>query len=68
MPTKSWWAASISSQFLLSYLIDAGGQRAISQLKILADLMNRLNSESSGDAKYRPCDVFDMAAGVGSGG
>jgi len=47
---------------------DAGGSRAISQLKILAELMHRLNYEVSEDEIKRPCDVFNMVGGTGSGG
>jgi patatin-like phospholipase/acyl hydrolase len=48
--------------------IDAGGTRGISQLKILAELMHRLNFEAKEDQVLLPCDVFDMIGGSGSGG
>jgi len=48
---------------------DAGrGSRGISQLKILINLLHRTNSEAQGHPKSRPCDVFDMIGGTGSGG
>jgi len=47
---------------------DAGGTRAISQLKILDNIMHRLNYDTPEADKVRPCDVFDMIGGVGSGG
>jgi hypothetical protein len=47
---------------------DAGGARAVSQLKILAELMHRLNFETAEDQKLLPFDVFDMIGGSGSGG
>ena len=47
---------------------DAGGARAISQLEILARIMNKLNSESPNDEPKRPCDVFSMIGGTGTGG
>ncbi|KIM19898.1 hypothetical protein M408DRAFT_49160, partial [Serendipita vermifera MAFF 305830] len=47
---------------------DSGGPRGASQLTILARLMHRLNQESGDDQVYRPCGVFDMIGGVGSGG
>jgi len=49
-------------------LLDAGGSRSISQLKILEELMHRLNYDEESDDMSRPCDVFDMICGVGSGG
>lgn len=48
--------------------IDAGGSRAISQLKILVDLMHSLNFESQNCRLDRPCSVFDLIGGVGSAG
>ncbi|KIM19923.1 hypothetical protein M408DRAFT_30808 [Serendipita vermifera MAFF 305830] len=51
---------------LLSF--DAGGTRAISQLRILAHVMNRLNPGSSNPRDKHPCVVFDMIGGTGSGG
>jgi patatin-like phospholipase/acyl hydrolase len=47
---------------------DAGGTRGVSQLKILAELMHRLNFEVEEDEVLLPCDVFDMIGGSGSGG
>ena len=47
---------------------DAGGARGISQLEILANVMHKLDSKcSNGDIK-RPCDVFDVIGGTGTGG
>jgi len=47
---------------------DAGGPRGISQLKILAELMDQLNLNVTEDHKHRPCDAFDLIGGAGSGG
>jgi hypothetical protein len=47
---------------------DAGGTRGVSQLKILAELMHRLNFEVEEDEVLLPRDVFDMIGGSGSGG
>ncbi|KIM24511.1 hypothetical protein M408DRAFT_52723, partial [Serendipita vermifera MAFF 305830] len=47
---------------------DSGGPRGVSQLTILSQLMHRLNHDSHDDKINRPCDVFDMIGGVGSGG
>jgi hypothetical protein len=47
---------------------DAGGTRGVSQLKILAELMRRLNDESPEDQELLPRDVFNMIGGSGSGG
>jgi hypothetical protein len=49
-------------------LTDAGGTRGVSQLKILAELMHRLNFEAEDDEVLLPCDAFDMIGGSGSGG
>jgi hypothetical protein len=51
--------------------IDAGGPRAVSQLLILKDVMEKLSKDESGDSRgivKRPCEVFDMIGGVGTGG
>jgi hypothetical protein len=47
---------------------DAGGPRGISQLKILAHLMHRLNFDATSEQMEYPCTAFDMIAGAGSGG
>ncbi|KIM24489.1 hypothetical protein M408DRAFT_75716, partial [Serendipita vermifera MAFF 305830] len=47
---------------------DSGGPRGVSQLTILARLMHRLNYDSRDDQIIRPCDVFDMIGGTGTGG
>lgn len=68
MPTyaHSNTARQRSGLRLLSF--DAGGSRGVSQLKILAEMMDRLNFEAINDDLDRPCAVFDMIGGVGSGG
>ena len=51
--------------------IDAGGPQGISQLLILKDVMERLSGDESGDSHgtvKRPCEVFDVIGGVGTGG
>ncbi|KIM26170.1 hypothetical protein M408DRAFT_197123 [Serendipita vermifera MAFF 305830] len=48
--------------------LDAGGPRGVSQLAILGELMHRIEEEAQDDQVYRPCGVFDMIGGVGSGG
>jgi hypothetical protein len=47
---------------------DAGGTRGISQLKILTELMDRLNLNVKEDHQLRPCDAFNLIGGAGSGG
>lgn len=44
--------------------IDAGGPQGISQLQILVEVMNRVSGE---DVK-RPCEIFDVIGGAGTGG
>ena len=56
---------------MLTRCIDAGGPQGISQLLILKDVMERLSKGESGDSEgkvKRPCEVFDMIGGVGTGG
>jgi hypothetical protein len=56
---------------MLTSCIDAGGPQGISQLLILKDVMERLSKDESGDSQgtvKRPCQVFDMIGGVGTGG
>jgi hypothetical protein len=51
--------------------IDAGGAQAVSQLRILDHVMERKSQDdrsSSNGVVKRPCDVFDVIGGVGSGG
>ncbi|KIM19800.1 hypothetical protein M408DRAFT_30919, partial [Serendipita vermifera MAFF 305830] len=52
----------------LTHFIDAGGSRGASQLTILTHLMHQLNHDIRSDPPERPCTVFDMIGGVGSGG
>jgi hypothetical protein len=47
--------------------IDAGGSQAISQLRILEHLMEQISESNEGIVK-RPCEVFDVIGGVGTGG
>ncbi|KIM26629.1 hypothetical protein M408DRAFT_72598 [Serendipita vermifera MAFF 305830] len=54
--------------FISHRIIDAGGPQAISQLKILTEIMNRINLDANPDQLRRPCDIFDMIGGAGSGG
>jgi hypothetical protein len=56
---------------MLTGRTDAGGPQGISQLLILEDVMERLSKDESGDFQgtvKRPCEVFDMIGGVGTGG
>ncbi|KIM26631.1 hypothetical protein M408DRAFT_25333, partial [Serendipita vermifera MAFF 305830] len=66
MPLQSTPASSGSGLCLL--IFDAGGPQAISQLKILAELMHRINFDTNPNQLRRPCDIFDMIGGAGSGG
>jgi len=68
MLTEPWWIIEWCAYLDTDSFEDAGGTRAISQLKILGDMMHRLNHDLAEEDKVRPCDVFDMMGGVGSGG
>jgi hypothetical protein len=51
--------------------IDAGGPQGVSQLLILKEVMEKLSKDELGDSHgivKRPCEVFDMIGGVGTGG
>lgn len=49
--------------------IDGGGLQAITTLQILDKLLSAV-AENNGitDSKPRPCDIFDVIGGIGSGG
>lgn len=47
--------------------IDGGGLQAKSTLLILDELLNTI-AKDNGIRKPRPCDVFDVIAGIGTGG
>jgi hypothetical protein len=56
---------------MLTSCIDAGGPQGVSQVLILKDVMERLSKDELGDSQRtvkRPCEVFDMIGGVGTGG
>jgi hypothetical protein len=56
---------------MLTVSIDAGGPQGVSQLLILKDVMERLSKDKNGGSQgpvKRPCEVFDMIGGVGTGG
>ncbi|KIM25291.1 hypothetical protein M408DRAFT_26286 [Serendipita vermifera MAFF 305830] len=46
----------------------SGGPRGVSQLTILDQLMHRINHDSRDGHMDKPCGVFNMIGGVGSGG
>ncbi|KIM23149.1 hypothetical protein M408DRAFT_28157 [Serendipita vermifera MAFF 305830] len=50
--------------------IDAGcpGTRALSQLQILDRVIHRLNYDIGKEGGLRPCEIFDMIGGSGTGG
>lgn len=69
MTTRGDVTRHINGISLLS--LDAGGPRGISQLEILKHVMDKLvNDEivSSTQTIKRPCDVFAMIGGTGTGG
>jgi hypothetical protein len=50
--------------------LDGGGVRGLSSLYILKDLMGRLNiqRQDAGHTYVKPCQVFDLIGGTGTGG
>lgn len=50
---------------------DAGGAQAVSQLHILCDVMEKISQDTNGrfhGVMKRPCEVFDVIGGTGTGG
>ncbi|KIM20775.1 hypothetical protein M408DRAFT_30102, partial [Serendipita vermifera MAFF 305830] len=69
MATRSAERERLAGISLLS--LDAGGPRAISQLEILKYIMDRLAKDTDNDGSQtikRPCEVFAMIGGTGTGG
>jgi hypothetical protein len=61
----------VTANGMLTSSLDGGGPQGISQLLILNDVMEKLSKDESGDFEgivKRPCDVFDLIGGVGTGG
>ena len=48
--------------------LDGGGLQAISPLLILDKLLDTIQETNRAAKKPRPCDVFDVIAGIGAGG
>ena len=50
--------------------IDGGGLQGVSTLLILNEVLERIGKKQNGEnpKKPRPCDVFDIIAGIGAGG
>ncbi|MCJ1329691.1 hypothetical protein MMC10_006371 [Thelotrema lepadinum] len=48
--------------------LDGGGLQAISTLLILDKLLDTIQETNQAATKPRPCDVFDVIAGIGAGG
>ena len=49
--------------------IDGGGLQAISTLTVLQQLLDEItNNKPASKKKLRPCDVFDVICGIGTGG
>ena len=51
--------------------VDAGGPQGVSQLLILKGVIEKLCKDEGGDSQglvKRPCEVFDLIGGVGTGG
>jgi hypothetical protein len=56
---------------IITGCIDAGGAQAVSQLRILEHLMEKISQDNRGTSQgivKRPCEVFDVIGGVGTGG
>lgn len=53
---------------LLLLTLDGGGIRGLSELIILREIMQRMDSHHIGLSSFRPRDYFDMIGGTGTGG
>ena len=54
--------------FLLYLLSDGGGIRGMSELLILKELMERIQSKEKLIETPLPCEYFDLIGGTGTGG
>lgn len=55
----------------LTHRTDAGGPQGVSQLQILADVMDKVSYGENGDHEAilkKPYEVFNMIGGAGTGG
>ena len=69
IPPRNMATLSEPSEPLRILTIDGGGLQGVSTLLILQRLLNSIAKNNGGaDGKPRPCDVFDVIAGIGSGG
>jgi len=59
---------SILYNYVNSTVVDGGGIRGLSSLIILKEVLYRLQIRSNLDDIPRPCDLFDLAGGTGTGG
>jgi len=51
-----------------STVADGGGIRGLSSLIILREVLYRMKTRGNLDDIPRPCDLFDLAGGTGTGG
>ncbi len=49
-------------------VVDGGGIRGLSSLIILREVLYRIQTRGNLDVIPRPCDLFDLAGGTGTGG
>jgi len=49
-------------------VLDGGGIRGLSPLIILKEMLFRMQQEQDLQDLPRPCDIFDLAGGTGTGG
>jgi hypothetical protein len=49
-------------------VLDGGGVRGLSSIETIKEMMRRFNEGRSGDGILQPWEVFEMIAGMGSGG
>jgi hypothetical protein len=60
---------SSSDKKALNFLsLDGGGLRGLSILIILGDIMAKVNQSRSREEHLKPCDIFDLIGGTGTGG
>lgn len=60
--------ASILKSAITDTLTDNGGLQAISILLVLKEVCQRLSEQDGHTTPLRPCQLFDVIGGVGTGG
>jgi hypothetical protein len=61
-----WYTIFRTATIFTNILIDGGGVRGLSSIRVLQHIMDGVNENRDDDLK--PCEIFDMIGGTGTGG